>query len=116
MSRRNFGLGAGLQPTLSPHDGGAGNPEPEPELDPPCMEGRPDEKNALEDRVSRLLGPPQEKPVMPQLGLPQRKCRNSRHGYPAREGDLGRKPKPQRATLQRPPVFHDVLEIKGVSS
>ncbi|MGD0224613.1 MAG: hypothetical protein ABSF71_19965 [Terriglobia bacterium] len=39
----------------SRQDGGAGNPKPE--LDLPCAEGRPDDKNALEDRVSRPVGP-----------------------------------------------------------
>jgi len=61
--------------------GGAGHSEPK--FDPPCTEGRPDKKNALEDREGRLLGPPREKPVMPQLGLPRRKCGNSRRRLPA---------------------------------
>ena len=75
MSRPDFGRSAGFQPASTRQDGGAGNPEPE--FDPPCTEGRADEKNALEDRVSRLLGPPREKPVMPQLDSPRRECRKS---------------------------------------
>jgi hypothetical protein len=42
MSRPGFGCSAGFQPTQGRQDGDAGNPEPE--LDRPCTEGRPDEK------------------------------------------------------------------------
>jgi hypothetical protein len=49
MSRCNLRCSAGFQSALSREDGGAGNPEPE--LDLPCTEGRPDDKK--EDRISQ---------------------------------------------------------------
>jgi hypothetical protein len=65
MSRPGFGCSAGFQPALSRQDGGADNPEPE--LDLPCAEGRADDKNALEDRVSRPFGPLGGDPQRPRL-------------------------------------------------